>query len=323
MAVVSVNEKIEERRSEQDWRGRKHTRAYIVVCDNKLATTKSVLTASANGNYIPTVGDQYTTVDEFSWLIRKHATSYDNQPHTFRVICEYSSHPGHRFERSSEIPIRRPADVRFHCLKSSKPMQYDQTSELVANSAGVPYDPPIFGDAIEFLITYTKNSRSFSSPGAFPQDFVGHVNSGEFLNVASEHVKLDDLSGTYERTGAFRYWAVTFLFHFNLSTYGFEPPIVDQGFQELVTVDGKVRRVEMSDETYGLDEDGNIVKTGIATVSSPQLLNGQGKRIPPQQPDGDPPEPHNLWFKRYPTADFTRITGVEADILAALNGTLL
>jgi len=203
-------------------------------------------------------------------------------------------------------------------------MQYDLSDPpvLVANSAGVPFDPPIFGDAIEYLITYTKNVRAFTSPGAFPQDFVGHVNKYEFLDVAPGHAKLDDLSGTYERSGLYKYWAVTFVFHFKLDEYGFEPPTISAGFQELVTVQSVVHRVEISDKTYGLDEDGSIIETGVATVSSPQLLKADGSRLQPAQPGEEPPQPHLIQFQRYPIADFRRIAGVESEILAALNGTL-
>ena len=329
MAVVSVNERIEERRSEQDWRGRKHMRPYIVVCDDKTDNTKSVLTASANGHFIPNVGERYTEVDEFSWLVRKHAAPYDNQPHTFRVICEYSSRPEHAFSpRSHDVHLLRS---RLHLSSAvrDEPMQYDMDGVLVANSAGVPFDPPISRNIPpDYIITHTHNYGRIGRDAFFVDDYANRLNSDAFLGVNPGNAKIGRVDADYLVDGNTPYWSVTFEFQFKLDEHGFEPPVVDKGFQELVTVpneDGTttIRRVEMSDKTYGLDKDGKAVETGIATVSSPQLLDGHGKRIPPAASADEPmPEAVNLWFRRHDTFRFAAL-GVEGEIRRAAAGGLI
>ena len=331
MAVVSVNERVEERRSDEDWRGRQHTRAFIVVCDDKTATTKSVLTASANGNSIPLVSERYTGVDEFASMTRKYATSYDSQPHTFKVICEYNSRPGRAFSPKSDQARGQRARVRVSSVVRDEPMQYDLSTppKLVANSAGVPFDPPISRNIPpDYTIMYTHNYRSLGRATLFLDDYANRVNEDVFLGVEPGHVKLGRMDADYLVDGNTPYWPVTFEIQFKLSEHGFEPPVVDKGFQELVPVQNEdgtttIHRVEMSDKTYGLSEDGTtIIETGIATVSSPQLLDGEGHRLQPTQPGGDPLPAHLLWFRRHDTVRFAEL-GIEDEIRRAAEGRLI
>ncbi|MCK4624067.1 MAG: hypothetical protein KAV00_02065 [Phycisphaerae bacterium] len=332
MSVISVKELKDDRSSEVGWKGRRHQRHFIVQCDN--FTDSTPIAVSAAG--IPAVGDAYTSVDEFAWVMRKHARTEQGQGHLFRVIVEYATYTDSRFT-SSDSPLEKKPQISFTNVVATEPMQRDCDGKLVANSAGVPFDPPITRDQTRYNITFRRNEAVFI-PIVTAQFFKDAVNADPFLGAGPGKVKVK-IDSDYRAEGSYRYWETAYLFEFKLDEDGWEPLVMDAGFQEKAHIQiahyepggggpPSIEELDILQELAGpiyeaerqtmppFDPTGYHVVKGQATLSSPQLLDGAGGRL---GPGGEPVE---LAFCRYRKVSFRRLRDIGNLISQAMFGQL-
>lgn len=273
MAVVSVLEAFQRRRTEattSDWR---EVRYFVVQTNN--INDGCYVASRAPG--VPQYGDTFFVVngpnDPTFHCIELLTQPLDEDGYTFGVQATYSNNPLYK-----QSPLDIPYTLRGGSSAFKVPLYVDQNNKPVVNSAGDPFSPPITTDNYTDQIELVKNVPDVNL--SLWDQYRGAVNSDTFLGVAPGKLKAEAV--TYASRSApqgINYYQATFRFLGKAA--GWQRKIVDQGYR--VSTGGKVHAP--------VDANGN-------PPSGPILLDGSGNALAPGG------TPVLLDFQDYPTLAF-------------------
>jgi hypothetical protein len=156
----------------------------------------------------------------------------------------------------------------------------------VVNSAGDPFDPPVMVDDCRFGVTVTKNLATVPT---WILNYVNAINDDEVtidnVVVPMRSLKVMSVSvGDWRERNWTSYREVSMAF--SVETVSHVRDVLDAGFREKSGLRVIVRK--------------NIVNDDGSRISSPALLDGNGKKL-------DDPQPEDAIYMRYgvyPEGDF-------------------
>lgn len=231
------------------------------------ATTPTVdattILDSANG--IPNLRDTYsvtiyaadnttvlvTITDTAAIVNRKYARRRDpSNPYIWDITCEYD------FD-----PTQYPTEFSIYTEKYQKAIQKDTNSNIIANSAGDPYDPPVTIDDSRVIIIATKNMTTTDFNLQTPDTYKDKLNSLAFLGFAPLTIKCNNIGGERIKWGDIFYWRVRCEFAYDGGSW--QKELLDQGFN---VIDG-TNKVKARDPKDG------------SPYSHPILLDGTGHQL--------------------------------------------
>lgn len=111
-----------------------------------------------------------------------------------------------------ENPLLRPAEVSINSVKQMMVLRKDKNGNLIANSAGAPFDPPLEYEDIRLGIDIIRNQRFFDAGviGAF----VGAINSKAWLSFPAKTVRCADITAKRAFENGFFYWVASYKFEY-------------------------------------------------------------------------------------------------------------
>ena len=142
--------------------------------------------------------------------IRRAAKQSSEDDRKWVVEVFYSSQYGNP-SNNEQAPLDRPAQITIDTTDYKKPMVKDLAGDLIANGAGVPFDPPRQADRHRITVTVTKN---FATDGkADLPYYMNAVNLDVFLDFLPLTVKLSRFRAQQNFDGTFgEYWQRTYTF---------------------------------------------------------------------------------------------------------------
>jgi hypothetical protein len=262
MAVLSVDLMWQGDGGEMNDRlRRRYAKKFRVICDDVSDGPPTVMLAAG----IPRIGDPYqlfTDGDAGAWCtrVRPQRTS---EPNVYEVDAEYGSDmvdPA----LQAQNPLERPADIEVDFVTAERALEKDRNGKPILNSAGVPFLPPITMPENRLQITIGRNE-----PGPLDVDVMTKynesTNSDQFWNKPPFSWKLG-LKATRQYENGVLFWRVTYVLQYREDLWN-PTRVLDAGFEELTTDNPPKLRVILDDVTR-------------TPVSRPQLLDGQGHRLP-------------------------------------------
>lgn len=288
-AIYPIIEGLTGGLSVEDESGGKYTHVYQVEFDDTNDSHWAALAAESTADpipddevrRIPEYGEQHPE-DSTSLVVEKTCDPLPDDPSTWRVTVRYSipkidasttagPQPPSNTDNNSEPPQPIPNRKRLvSTWTRQRAFQLSYSSapgggmQLITNSAGDPFSPPITDDEELVQITFVRSQLTFDLQ--WKMDFEGYLNDREFklwsqpdrsfpkwsLKVAS--ITADEVPPTDKTPG---YWTVTIVIMHNPYLWTFAP--LDQGGRELV---GGVKK--------------KIMQNGVPVVA---LLNGSGGKL--------------------------------------------
>jgi hypothetical protein len=235
----------------EHWSGRsgniddKFTREYMRVFLVKSDTNYDAAFNVRSDVRIPRIWDSYVTVNESdaAALCQKiECEQFADEPQFWKVSCRYSTKIADQTQQT-ENPLDKPADIswdveqgqialdRAVVADSALSYGYSYSGDLIANSAGDPYDPPVTIEDARMILTITRNEATFSAQLAY--DYTNTINSDDFFGAPAHTWKCEGISGRrrFERNVLF--WEVTYKFKWNPNTWKLK--ILDAGLREKVS----------------------------------------------------------------------------------------
>lgn len=196
----------------------------------------------------------------------------------WEVSASYSS----EYE-TTEDPLDMPAAIDWGGEQFQEPLIVDVNGDLVLNSAGDPFDPPIMKDFSRRVVTVVKN---LAAPPSWLVDSEDVINDSDFtldgVTIPARCAKMQSVHisrKNYQNGVQFR--QVTMLMHLNKRTWKFRQ--VDSGFNELYNTTDRIK-IQINGEY----------------PTAPVLLDGSGVRLS----DPTPTSGVFLEFDGYPEVDF-------------------
>jgi hypothetical protein len=262
MAVVHVKEVQAREGSQQVSSRHRYTRTFQVLTDEPTTGARAVRDAAG----LPALGDTWEQLDAagaavldadpLAFLVEKRAAQADpDNLQNWTVTCEYAG---------IDDPTLEPAQVSFLEEDWQESVQRDADGELVANSAGDPYEAGLTRDRKRGVIVITKNVLAFDPLQA--DRFRNSLNLFPFLaeryppGFGAETCKMDSLTAEavwYEDYSDIHYYRRTA--RIATDPAGWRAEILDAGFHRLV---GGERQ--------------KIVLPGGGTPTTPVPLDGAG-----------------------------------------------
>lgn len=293
MAVVSVKELHQYRRSSIDESGNPtHTRAFLVITDDKADGTAVALTAKVmSGETVAAAVPAYRSPHPKSDGTR--ALSISAEPHNdsdlhFRVTVEYAIPD---FGEVPDDPLKMPAEITYGATESTEPYLYDRSPEPedwapstdgtwrgrpVVNSAGDRFDEFRERESSEEMITVVTNEATYSSRAmrAYRQTVNAEDITIDGETYPAGTLKLSPITAQriwHEPTAKFYYRVIKVV---KSREEGWNDYVLDLGTAELdyKTADPPPRH-EKCNRMPILDASGQ-------RVEKPWPLNGKGKKKP-------------------------------------------
>lgn len=283
LSVVELNERsgtsgVENVEKGWFWK-RAYRRVFLVTTsaktDDSIVVRNAIDPNTAVG--IPTIGSIYqngapsgpTLTRDFGSFLQTidcdeedRCTESGDTGSYWKVTCSYGPYDP---AQMPENPMKRPLQVSWSSSIYQTVAYADVTGKAIVNSAGDYFDPPIDMDDSRPLLTVVR-----AEPGYDPiltYNYKDAVNSGPFWGMPAGVWKLKDrrserVYNTDAGTESGYYYEVTY--EFEMNPQGWVKKILDQGLRQLVGVN----QVNIKDNNG--DE-----------ITSPVLLNGQGKQLQP------------------------------------------
>jgi hypothetical protein len=296
-----------------------YTRSFIVHTDAIQQTDVAIYDAIYGHASCPQIGDLYPGDDD-TYCSNVSIQPEQDDPQTWRVICEYTSNPdsgssgatdsgaspppqvstqqqGYEPADRSADPLVRQPDVRISFA------QFPEILDKLTNSADDPFYPPITVERYRPIVSIGCNASTINAYNL--ASYIGKVNSstvnfvtstGMTLNFPAKTARIKGIQTEPVLEGKIKYWRLTYEFEINTTMdgtnlLGWSLKIRDQGFR-IKKADGK--------KVQALDGHGNFVTVPID-------LDGQGQKNPADQ------EPYYLTFDAsdvYGTLNFAALPGL-------------
>lgn len=267
-----------------------YTRSFIVHTDVIEQTDVAIYDAIYDHSSCPHIGDLYPGDDD-TYCTNVSIQPEQDDPQTWRVVCEYTSNPdsggspatdsgaspppqvstqqqGYEPADRSADPLIRQPDVRITFA------QFPKILTDLTNSAGDPFFPPITVERYRPIVSIGCNASSINAYTL--ASYVGKVNStsvnfvtstGMTLNFAAKSARIKGIQTEPILEGKIKYWRLTY--EIEISTemnennfVGWDMRVRDQGF--------RIRKAN-GDMVQALDGHGN-------PVTVPIDLNGNGEK---------------------------------------------
>lgn len=264
-----------------------YTRSFIAHTDTLEQTDVAIYDVIYAHASCPKIGDNYPGDDD-TYCSNVSINPEQNDPQTWKVVCEYTSNPDSGTSASTDSgaaappqvstqqqgqePADRQADplLRQPDVKISF-VQYPKIVDLT-NSAGDPFYPPITVEKYRPVVSIGCNASAINAYTL--ATYIGRVNSatvnfvtstGMTLNFAANSARIKGIATEPILEGAVKYWRLTYELEIstemNGNTFvGWDLRIRDQGF--------RIRKAN-GDMVQALDGNGN-------PVTVPVDLNGNG-----------------------------------------------
>lgn len=223
--------------------------------------------------------------DSTAFVSNINVTNSPEDPTHYVITIEYE--PLEAMQAGSMDPLKRPWAISCTASMAEKVCEYDQNQNVITNSAGEKFDPPITISDARPLLTITRNEATFD-PG-YAQEYRLAINSDTFMGAQPGYVQMLNISATREYDDYFGFhWSVTYELFFSNEPMGFTKLVLDTGLRQLVS--GHL--------------EGIIVGAGgtMQPTQTPVLLNGSGAYAG----DGEPGA--FLTFDVYNSLPFNSIT---------------
>lgn len=271
MAATVRSEDPSARTATNDMGKRTYTRAWTVVTSSR--TDDAYTVGSAAG--LPVIGNTHPS--DANAFCQQLAVTQKSGWRVWTVTATYST------ERELNTnPTSDPAVINWGSEQFQKPAVFDRNGNLIVNSAGDPFDPPLMMDDSRRVVTVQKNLAVVPS---WILDYQDAVNSDTFtidgVSIAPGLAKMQAVTvGPVERRSSTVFRTVNFTIHLQRDGWAMQP--LDAGFREFVSTDS-VPEPELK----------NILNRGDQQpVAAPVPLDGEGKAL-------DNPTPTNCVFLTY------------------------
>jgi hypothetical protein len=289
MAVVSVKEKHDRRRSSDRDGKPAHTRVYLVTCNDPHDGTAVALTANDGTNRVPRYGERIGN------LI---VTSVDADPVSgsavhFEVQVELTSAENAEQEDAQIHPLSRPPEVSWGSNETTEPYFLDEspTPKPVVNSAGESFESFLERERGELVITASLNEPTHDAAAAdtysntINQDAVtidGTTYPAGTLKLSpiTASRQVEDWRNEQGEVTRVVFYKRTYVF--KVRAAGWNDKVLDVGYNELTGDAVKGWKLKP------------ILDGASVAVRKPYPLDGTGKRKP--KPTDKPAE---LEFKPY------------------------
>ncbi len=216
---------------------------------------------------LPGIGDPYydgTYVDIQAWCRQLTPEQDQQDPKLWIVTAEYSS--------EFDNPLLRSPKWKWTNITYEEAADRDSEGRPYVNSAGERFDPPRMVRRKILQLEYQRNEPSYDP--LVSMDYEDALNDDTFLGAPEGLAKVEAIEGDHvdENVGGvqFSYYSVRRVFHFKRG--GWDEKILDQGFYQIVLSGGTYFREAIVDDKLK------------QPVTSPQLLDGAGAKLPPPQP---------------------------------------
>ena len=300
MAVTSITERFDKRRSPAEWNGRnysrRHTRAFTVLTDDfndgpQAARLADLSTSEPSGKRIPRIGEPHPK-DLTALCVATVPLPIKDDPLAFEVLCGYITAPssatgGHApSERMAKDPLARPFTYSISSVRVQVVATKDVDGFPIETTAGEPFDPPIEEEESRTVLVVTKNlpvSGTVQEMLSDINEIEGTINEFAWGGVMAHQAKLVDVGADLTFEEGIKFWAMRYEIHLLHGSYTarngevFANPtwdrvILNQGFMEK-TFQGAngLISVDIIDPSTG------------RTVTSPVKLNVDGTRLPPDE----------------------------------------
>ena len=232
---------------------------------------------------LPVIGELHPS-DSSAWCVSVEPRCTDGY-RGWQVTTAYSS----EVELSSTDPTDDAAVITWSGEQFQIPAVFDRNDDLIVNSAGDPFDPPLMADDSHFVVNVSKNMASV--PAAV-LDYQDAVNTASFtldgVSIAEGLAKMQRVTiGPVQRRGSDTFRTVELEIH--LRRDGWKLTALDAGFRERTTggpPEG-IKNIKNPDDGEN--------------VTAPVPLDGSGHALA----DPSPTNCVFLEFNYYKTADFS------------------
>lgn len=323
MAIISVKEKHERRRSSVKDGQRSHTRVFLVTTDNIQNGPAAALNANDGDMAIPQAGAEHPSGD--GTLVNNiEAEPHQDSGIHFNVTVEYG---GEEDEESGgggtpvgDDPTLSPVEISYGAAEATESYFLDQSPQPdewdvmtygpwqgrpVVNSAGEPFDNFLERDVSELVITIVSNEAGYDANAM--ELYSNTINAGPVLidgvTFAPGTLKLSPITASRHSWvdsggNADIYYRLTKTL--KARRQGWVDRMIDTGVNELDYTGDEPPII-----AFGEPHDVNLVPimngAGLR-VSKPWPLNGKGKkRLRPDEP------PAVLTFQPYRAADWSAL----------------
>lgn len=313
MAVVSVNRLFTARAATEDFQRRRTYREQWEVVVDSLLDDEQVV---ANAPGLPLLGQSHAG-DAAALCVGLDPEQSGDQPLIWYVSVAYDTRPD--FPQANDLaggaaqdpgsipenPLARPAVWRVTFEDGQDvAREWRVVDELdvlaaaltpVANSAGLPFDPPLVVDVSRPVLRVTKNVASVGF--AYLMGLEGVINDREWNGIPKwcARVKRTEAGNRYEN--GVSYVELSFDIALNKDTW--VPRVLDAGFFESRSRIDPDTGLPVTVRTRIRDPFGN-------EAIEPQPLSGFGTRLAP----GDPPVYLRGLPRQYALADFATLLGL-------------
>ena len=303
MAVISVNEKHDRRRSSYRDGRKVHVRVFLVTTDDINDGTAVAMSADDGTTRVPHYGQSYPGEPGMT-VASIEADPWQGSGTHFEVVVEYTSG---EFIGPPGNPLDRPPEITWGNTEATAPYFIDRSNppKPVVNSAGDPFDQFLEREEGEMVITITINEETHDAADA---DTYSHtINPGPVLidatTFAAKTLKLSPIQATkvterVEENGAvqtFTYYRRTYTL--KARRQGWDDKPLDVGTNEKV-----------GDLANGFKLRPIVDGTNLP-VKRPYPLNGEGRRKP--NPTDTPAE---LEFRPYELKDWAGLKFTDPQI---------
>lgn len=316
MAVISCN--VDDAYCDEDQNGyRDYTVVYRVITDAITGPNEALNYASLpTRNSFYSVAEGVVSETNTGASFRGKGIRYqgkDESRKIFLVTVKFSDNPGTGQDKDPEqppgLPWDAPADISTHSQKDKRAILLDLDGNMIASSAGEPYDPVQEVDDTHYILRIVKNFLNIDLP--FNASYRDAVNSDVFFGCAPETVKVET-PGAMERLwfGPQKYFRLTWEFALKSNDDISEPgsPIAilddwriklyDYGMYKLVGV-APNQKLEAITDLHGakltaprlLDNNGAVLGIGETPKLRRTPLGYRGYRSLPFAALGLPTEP--------------------------------
>lgn len=254
---------------------------------------------------LPKNGDPFENgpggeVDESALVVGRKISLKDieNTRKLWRAVLKYTNNPGGLPARDpgdpTLLPWNEPADIELYSAKDKESYLYDLDGNLIASSAGEPYDPVQERDLTKYMLRIAYNTQ-FVDPYTYSY-YTDAINTDAFFGCDPYTVKVET-PGAIKKLwfGTIAYYNVTW--EFSIDPKGYRQKLYDYGMYRKVG-SGATAKLEVLRDLHG------------HPITAPRLLNGSGAINPigtapvyiKPDPTGDPTRD---WFRKYRERPFS------------------
>ena len=287
MAVISVREKFDRRRSSIKDGKLSHVRVFLVIVDDPTDGPGVALFGNDGTNSVPRENVDTWPGNSLLRCVSVEAEPVSSSALQFEVTAEYETIS---LEEQAENPLDRPAKVAYTFQESTEAYFYDHSpapddwnvlkdgewkGKPVVNSAGDGFEDSFEREAHQLVITVVRNEVSYNP--VIADAYSNTVNDADIvidgITYPARTLKLSPICGTKntEKLSSgptVTFYEVTYQFKARADTWRDKP--LDVGFNEYIAdadpqKPGKLRLIVGSDSV---------------PVKRPWPLDGKGRKKP-------------------------------------------